>query len=252
MFGIACFLFSMFTVIETVFVLLLWGKDDPYMAAPWRSLRKLYLDYVDQKDWVMVIREMDEQLSKIGSPQSKSKFQQSLQQAAQIQQIQKRQSVRQRSKVSQSDSGSTRSNEPDSDMEAAPTIDSEDILSLRSPEQVRTFFSHLMKFQAQSSNHGNHLIGALRRLSRRHGMEAVEAKVLQLLSVVDNDQRKIRIKNYRIEAAVEYNQKWRMLSMMLDRVSQWTIVPGFVIYIVVTYVLVFINQGSNSENDYFP
>eukprot|EP01026_Neomeris_dumetosa_P034108 TRINITY_DN2740_c0_g1_i2.p2 TRINITY_DN2740_c0_g1~~TRINITY_DN2740_c0_g1_i2.p2 ORF type:complete len:188 (+),score=20.01 TRINITY_DN2740_c0_g1_i2:134-697(+) len=186
----------------------------------------------------MIVRAMDEQLSKIGTPASKSKFQQSLQQAASIMQIQKRQQSR---KIGLQNSYSQSSNSNLGTQEAedeSPDISNEDILSLRTPEQVRMFFSSLMKFQVQEKNR-NFLIGALRRLSRRHGMEAVEAKVLSLLGVVDSDQRKVRIKNYRVGAAEEYNQKWRMLSLMLDRVCQWTVVPGFLIYIGVTYFLVF-------------
>eukprot|EP01026_Neomeris_dumetosa_P026663 TRINITY_DN2173_c4_g1_i1.p1 TRINITY_DN2173_c4_g1~~TRINITY_DN2173_c4_g1_i1.p1 ORF type:complete len:295 (-),score=42.44 TRINITY_DN2173_c4_g1_i1:163-933(-) len=106
-------------------------------------------------------------------------------------------------------------------------------------EDVRNFLRNVINYQVKIKGR-EYIEEAYSHLTARHGQVAIEQRIVSLLAVKDEDDDFMgaNLKNYRMEAAEEYNLKWRMLSTMIDKICQIFIFPVFIIYMVVFIVVV--------------
>eukprot|EP01026_Neomeris_dumetosa_P072237 TRINITY_DN734_c0_g1_i12.p1 TRINITY_DN734_c0_g1~~TRINITY_DN734_c0_g1_i12.p1 ORF type:complete len:818 (-),score=87.39 TRINITY_DN734_c0_g1_i12:616-2712(-) len=354
-FGLGSFVFSMFVVMESVIVLFLWGKNDPYYADPWRSMQKLRLDFRDQREWVVLVRAIEEYLSKLAMlpdvvrrqkdcsihkemASSKSSNKKSFiyhlskllklfddQNKTKDKEVQqKKNTCQKKSKTfayhldtlhkiyqtkepltqengsldrqvsqdsdlddktsSQALSGQSQQEDginqiesgqiqiitglgQDSDLEnnnetslapenEEPSIyESEHFVEVsgriitsladfQTRGDIKKFLRNVLDYHVEIKGR-SYVKEAYDRQIARHGEVAIEKRIVLLLLVRDDGNvcMGANLKNYKREAALEYNLKWKMLSMMIDRISQFTIPLVFIIYLGV-FLTVILNNAS--------
>eukprot|EP01025_Chloroclados_australasicus_P027860 TRINITY_DN2756_c0_g3_i1.p1 TRINITY_DN2756_c0_g3~~TRINITY_DN2756_c0_g3_i1.p1 ORF type:complete len:680 (+),score=63.39 TRINITY_DN2756_c0_g3_i1:76-2115(+) len=274
LFGLGNFIFSMMVVIETVIVIMLWEKQDPYLGKLWPSIRKATIDFWDQRDWVTVITAVDEYLSKLvqytehavadDQDQQQSKKTRRFQQwkTKLVKSLQRQLSLggssNSSSENSQHQNGQDqeqiqaqqnvlkqRADDQDSNSRNKPILS---IADIQDKEDVRQFFRDLVQYQTMKGN--TKFKASLAKLTKRYGEISVQQRIVSLLAVDDDDDdfMGVHLKDYRQGAAQEYNQKWRMLSMMIDRAAQVIYLVAYVAFVVVLFMSIALSQKKDQDN----
>eukprot|EP01025_Chloroclados_australasicus_P023741 TRINITY_DN2399_c0_g1_i4.p1 TRINITY_DN2399_c0_g1~~TRINITY_DN2399_c0_g1_i4.p1 ORF type:complete len:701 (-),score=43.34 TRINITY_DN2399_c0_g1_i4:2513-4495(-) len=230
--SVASFVFSMIVVIESIFVVILWQRTDPYLFSPLRSIKKLHVDFKMLSAWADVIRAIDVEVTKrkieigrrrlgrtllslgsklLGSISQKSAYQDS-------------QTVQEEPEGVGSGSSQTNTS-VDSEI---PQVQQPVFMHIHSLEDAQMFITSTLdkpKYKRASSS--------FVRLSKHYSESKVLDTLYRIMGILPGDTPELSD-----EAIKTYNLKWRKLSNYIDRVSQVTLVPAFVIYIIIISVQV--------------
>eukprot|EP01024_Parvocaulis_polyphysoides_P039107 TRINITY_DN3531_c0_g1_i4.p2 TRINITY_DN3531_c0_g1~~TRINITY_DN3531_c0_g1_i4.p2 ORF type:complete len:151 (+),score=7.34 TRINITY_DN3531_c0_g1_i4:64-453(+) len=119
------------------------------------------------------------------------------------------------------------------------------LANLTSIQEIQDLLTKIIHLQAYVK--GRAWIGAsIGRLVKQHGFDAVYNRILELIGY-KNQQTKPFYKIYRVQAAEYYNQKWRMLSRIIDRVCQIVFITTFLVFVFTMFILVIKADKSKTE-----
>eukprot|EP01025_Chloroclados_australasicus_P005414 TRINITY_DN11631_c1_g1_i2.p1 TRINITY_DN11631_c1_g1~~TRINITY_DN11631_c1_g1_i2.p1 ORF type:complete len:723 (+),score=9.76 TRINITY_DN11631_c1_g1_i2:110-2170(+) len=267
-FSFITFIFAMIVVIESAIVVMLWYRTEPYLFSLWKSIKKAFIDLQEVSAWVDIMRALDTEIIKynvtIYGPQWKKQLLLLVQKTWEF--IRHLQLIY-RKKNSHNLEASNEGQMLDCEIELSPltqsgisaqvlmkdcsdrdgltnssyqkdqqsmqlknyifpSIDQEDAMSV---DQAREFLDATLaqpQYQ-QAYNQYQKLISSQSKFK-------VQQKLLQIMELVDSST----IETMYQKSEQKYNKRWRKLGNFIDRIAQFTVIPSFLIFVVVSIIYV--------------
>eukprot|EP01025_Chloroclados_australasicus_P046465 TRINITY_DN5126_c0_g2_i1.p1 TRINITY_DN5126_c0_g2~~TRINITY_DN5126_c0_g2_i1.p1 ORF type:complete len:513 (+),score=16.87 TRINITY_DN5126_c0_g2_i1:832-2370(+) len=238
-----CFSFSMFVVMQSIFVML-WQRTDPYFMSVWRSFKKFRLDFKELSDWVNVVRAIDVEISK-----RKRRTDLNLSSSRRNTFLQKvfASTVGRRASTSEQlpaiPSGEVTQPNPfpnvhyqenrgqkaqasqdtaSQDSQSIQDLEIQGDLHITSPLDAIIFIYKVLKMR-------KHLLAqeSFERLKKRYSEDRVMEDLLSMMGIYEGS-----VSHFTEEATLKYNRKWRKLSNYVDRVCQMIVPPVFTVLLI--------------------
>eukprot|EP01025_Chloroclados_australasicus_P007197 TRINITY_DN122_c1_g2_i1.p1 TRINITY_DN122_c1_g2~~TRINITY_DN122_c1_g2_i1.p1 ORF type:complete len:667 (-),score=27.51 TRINITY_DN122_c1_g2_i1:348-2348(-) len=251
-FSFSTFIFTTLVVIESAIVVMLWFRTDPYLFSPWQSFKSAAMDLREASAWMDVIKALNIEVTKnrveihkmqwkikliswmSGSwdsiMSSLSKARNRFKQDPVLNKNESPNSVVQMS-ASSMENGNTpviyavEENGNHHNVKPVGRNQSSIFKNINDIEKAQQF----LRYTFEQPQHKKANL-SYERLIKYYPEQKVQQSLFRLLGIVEEDE--IELLNEQSDQ--KYNKKWRKLSNMIDRVCQYTFIPAFILFVVIS------------------